>query len=69
MTTLFLLLYGLGFFGALGLFYLLKVPFNWFNVIMALLLVVFVGNHLFLFFMVGLGVLYIKERYFSSKKQ
>ena len=68
MTTLFLVLYGLGFVGVLGLFYLLKVPFNWFNVVMALLLVAFVGNHLFLFFLVGLGVLYLKERFFPNKK-
>ena len=66
--SLLFLLYGFGFLGALGLFYLLKVPFNWFNVAMALLLIVFVGNHLFLLFMVGLGILFIKHKVFPGSE-
>ena len=68
-TTLMLAFYGLGFVGALGLFYLLKVPFNWFNACMALLLIFFIGNHLFLLFMVGLGLLYAKEKFLPKEKK
>lgn len=68
MIPLIFILYGLGALGVLGLFYLLKVPFNWFNIVMGALLVIFVGNHLFLLFLVGLGVLYVKQKFFPENE-
>ena len=68
MSTFLILIYGLGIVGVLGLFYLLKVPFNWFSVIMGVLLVIFIGNYSFLFFLAGVAILLLKEKYFTKNK-
>jgi hypothetical protein len=63
-----LLLFLIGAIGTCGVFYLLKIPINVFNIMFGLAITVLFGTHMFLLCLVALGVLYVKEKIFPTQK-
>lgn len=63
------LFFVLPFFGALLLFYILKVAFTAFNIVVALVFSLLFGTHMIVIALIALALLLLKEKLFSDGKE
>ena len=53
----------------IGIYYILKIPVTLFNIIFGLVLVFLFGRGLVAIFLICLGLLYVKEKFFGADNQ
>lgn len=58
----------LGTIGMIGLKKILQIPINGLNIALFVLAVVLLGDVLFVMWLVTLGVLYVRDKYFTKTK-